>query len=191
METALIWAGGAGVGLATLAGFRAFAPLAVFILMARQDWLPWFDVEESPMDFLFSDAAVIILLALVVLEIVMTRVTMLVLFERMLRLPFALVSGGLLCAAAVAHEAPDWGYIVAIAGGAALAALGIYIHSGLVIAGEGVDPGPALDLTVILLAVVFLLLPQAGYLFLLVALWLAWRVRRLKRLKYKGLRVLA
>jgi uncharacterized membrane protein len=191
METALIWAIGAGIGLALLAGLRAIAPLAVFILMARMEWLPWFEVEESPMDFLFSDIAVVILLALAVLEIVMTRVTMLVLMERLLRVPLSLASGALLCGAAVAHEAADWGYLIGIAGGVVLAALGIYVHSGLIIAGDGKDPGPALDLSVILIAVLILLLPQAGYLFLLVMLWLALRIRRLKRLKYKGLRVLA
>jgi uncharacterized membrane protein len=191
MEASLIWAIGAGIGLASLAGVRAFAPMAVLILMARMDWLPWFSVEPSPMDFLFSDLAVLILLALVVLEIVMTRVTMLVLMERLLRLPFAIASGALICSAAVAHEAGDWGYLVALAGGALLAVLGIYVHGGIVIAGEGRDPGPALDLSVILLAVLILLLPQLGYVFVLVMLWLAFRVRKLKRLKYKGLRVLA
>ncbi|RJQ43618.1 MAG: DUF4126 family protein [Gaiellales bacterium] len=191
METALIWAIGAGVGLASLAGNRAFAPLAVFILMARMDWLPWFGVEESPLDFIFSDVAVVILLLLVVLEVIMTRLTLLMLVERLLRLPFALVSGALLCGAAVAHEAPGWGYIAGIAGGALLAALGYYVHSGIVIAGEGRDPGPALDLAVLVLAATILLLPQAGYAYLLAIFWLSIRVRRLKRLKYKGLRVLA
>lgn len=191
MESALIWAIGTGVALASLAGVRAFAPLAVFIIMVRLGWLPWFAVEESPMDFLFSQPAVLVLFALVLLEIIMTRVTMLVLFERLLRLPFALASGALLLGATVAHEASDWGYIVAIVAGLALAALGLYVHSGLVIAGEGKDPGPALDLAVLALAALFVLLPPAGFLFLLAMGWLALRVRRLKRLKYKGLRVLA
>ncbi|MHB1382298.1 MAG: hypothetical protein ACYCXJ_08785 [Thermoleophilia bacterium] len=191
MESALIWAIGAGVALASLAGVRAFAPLAVFIIMARLEWLTWFAVEESPMDFLFSRPAVLVLFALVLLEIIMTRVTMLVLVERLLRLPFALASGALLLGATVAHEASGWGYIVGIAVGLALAVLGLYVHSGLVIAGEGRDPGPALDLAVLVLAALFLLLPPAGFLFLLAMGWLALRVRRLKRLKYKGLRVLA
>lgn len=191
METALIWAIGAGVGLALLAGFRAFAPLAVFMLLARMDWLPWFAVEKSPMDFIVSDVAVVLLLILVVLEILMTRVTMLMLIERLLRLPLALASGAILGGAAVAHEASGWGYLAGIAAGILLAALGLYAHSGLVIAGDGEDPGPALTLVVIILTALVLLLPQAGFVFLLAMLWLAMRVRRLKRLKYKGLRVLA
>lgn len=191
MEASLVWAVSAGIGLACLAGFRAFAPLAVFILMARMDWLPWFDVEESHMDFIFSDVAVVILLVLVVIEVIMTRMTLLALVERLLRLPFALASGALLCSATIAHEASGLAYLAGIVAGALLAALGYYVHSGIIIAGEGRDPGPALDLAVLLLAAIFLLLPQTGFVFLLAMLWLAIRVRRLKRLKYKGLRVLA
>lgn len=191
METGLIWAIGAGTGLALLAGFRAFGPLAAFILLARMEWLPWFSVADSPMDFVFSDWAVAVLLTLVVIEVALTRVGSLASLERLLSFPFSLASAALMFAAAIAAEGGGLAWLAGIGGGLLLGAVGAFVHSGIIIAGEGRDPGPALDMVVLLLAALFLLLPQAGYAFLLVMIWLAVRVRRLKRLKYKGLRVLA
>jgi len=58
-------------------------------------------------------------------------------------------------------------------------------------AGDGTDRGPALDFSVLALSTAMMLVPPAGYLFGVVAVWLAARVRRLRKMKYKGLRVLA
>lgn len=191
----LVWAIGAGAGLAVLAGFRVFLPLAVFMFMARAGWMWNMATGESPLAFLVNDLAIVILLVVVVIEIALTRVESLAVVERLLRLPLALVAGGLLMAAAAtmpAANALDWpAWLVALPAGAVLALLGLYIHRGLVLVGEGRDPGPALDFVVLVLSVLAVTVPPAGYLYPVVALWLASRVRRLKKKKYKGLRVLA
>lgn len=191
----LAWAIGAGAGLASLAGFRVFLPLAVFIFMARTGWMWKMETGASPLAFLVNDLTIVILLVVVVIEIILTRVGSLAVVERFLRLPLALAAGALMMAAAVTMAetgAPGWPvWLVALPAGAILALLGLYVHRGLVLAGEGRDPGPALDFLVLLLSALAVAAPPAGYVYAVVALWLASRVRRLKRKKYKGLRVLA
>ncbi len=187
----VFFAVGAGAGLATLAGVRAFLPLAVFMFMARLDWLWGFPVKDTPLDFLLTDTAIVVLLALVVLEVILTRVSSPGPAERGLRLPAAVIAGGLLMAAAVAAVVQEPWCWAGLGIGAALALLGVYVHRGTLQVSEGRDPGPVLDITVLLLSALMMLVPPAGYLFLLFMIWLAYRVRRLKRRKYKGLRILA
>ncbi len=187
----VFFAVGAGVGLATLAGVRACLPLAVFMLMARLDWLWGFSVTDTPLDFLMSDAAIVVLLVLALLEVFFTRVSSLAKLERALRLPAAVAAGGLLMAAAAAAEIREPWYWAGLLLGALLALLGVYVHRGTLQLNEGKDPGPVLDISVLLLSALMMLAPPAGYLFLIFMVWLAYRVRRLKRQKYKGLRVLA
>ena len=159
--------------------------------MARLGWVWGFEVDNNPMDFLISDAAVVILLVLVVLEVLMTRVTALIGVERILRLPLSLVAGALVMSAALAGEFPGAAHFAGIPVGVALALVANYVLRGLIMIGEGRDPGPALDISVLMLSILLLLLPPLGYVLTLVVVYLAFRVRRLKRLKYKGLRVLA
>ena len=182
---------GAGAGLATLAGVRAFLPLAVFMFMARIDWLWGFTVKGASLDFLLTDTAIVVLLALVVLEVILTRASFLETVERGLRLPAAVIAGGLLMAAAIAAVVQEPWHWAGLVAGAALALLGVYVHRGTLQVSEGRDPGPVLDITVLLLAALMMLVPPSGYLLLLFMIWLAYRVRRLKRRKYKGLRILA
>ncbi len=189
MEAA--WAIGAGAGLASLAGFRAIVPLAIYILMARLGWVWGFKVDDNPMDFMISSIAVGGLLALIALEIVMTRVKALAAFERNLQLPLSAGAGALLMSAAMAGTYPGLVHFVGIPAGVALAMAGIYDRRGMAMVGEGRDPGPALDFSVVVLSILMMAVPPAGYLMVLITLYLASRVRRLRRLKYKGLRVLA
>lgn len=189
MEAA--WAIGASAGLAGLTGIRAFIPLAVYMFMARMGWVWGFSVDDNPMDFIISDVAAIVLLVLVVLEVAMTRVKALVSIEQTLRLPLSVAAGALIASAAMAGEFPGAVHFAGIATGAALALLGSYVLRGLVMIGEGRDPGPALDISVLTLSVLMMLVPPAGFVFVLLLLYMAIRVRRLRKLKYKGLRVLA
>lgn len=189
MEAA--WAIGAGAGLAGLAGFRAFIPLAVYILMARMGWVWGFQVDDNPMDFIISDLAAVVLLVLVVLEVLMTRVKALVPVEKALRLPLSVAAGALIASAAMAGEFPGAAHFAGIAIGAVMALLGSYVLRGLVMIGEGRDPGPALDISILILSVLMMLVPPAGYVLAVLLIFLAVRIRRLRRLKYKGLRVLA
>lgn len=188
---AIAWALGAATGISALAGFRAFLPMAVFIFMSRMGWAWGFKVQETPFDFMQSGAAIGILLALVVMEIIFTRTGALRAVEQMLRLPFAVVAGSLLFTAAIAGEFSGWEHFLGLPAGALLAALGYYSYRGLIQVGEGKDPGPALDVSVMLLSGITLLLPPAGYVISIATIWMAARVRRLRKQKYKGLRVLA
>lgn len=188
---AIAWAIGVGIGLSALAGFRAFLPAAVFIFMARLGWAWGFQVQDTPFDFLQSNAAIAVLLLLAVLEVILTRAGSLASVERTLRRPLAAAAGALLFAAALAGEFPDWQHFLGIPAGLGIAFLGFYVYRGMMLVGEGRDPGPALDISVLVLSVLMMLLPPAGYAFGLVIIWLAIRVRRLKKMKYKGLRVLA
>ena len=188
---AVIWAIGAGIGLSVLAGSRSFIPLAIFVLFARLGWIWGFRIEGTPFDFMLSNGAVVVIVALVVFEILLTRLPALIKISTFLRLPIAVIAGALLLAATMSAEISNPARFLGIPGGVLLALLGFYVHQGLVFAGEGADPGPALDSALIVLAILMMVVPPAGYAVVLVAAWLAWRVRRLKRLKYKGLRVLA
>lgn len=188
---AIAWAIGAAIGLSGLAGYRAFLPVATFIFMARMGWVWGFKVQDTPFDFFQSDAVIVALLALVVLEVLFTRAGPLQKLERSGRLPVAGAAGALLCPAALAGELPGALHFLGIPLGLTLALLGFYVYRGLMLVGEGRDPGPALDVTVLFFSVMIMLLPPAGYVIALVTIWLAARVRRLKKMKYKGLRVLA
>ena len=190
----IAWAAGAGIGLSALIGFRAFIPVAVYILMARLGWaglLGDFRVQETPLDFLQSDVAIAVLAVLVVLEIVFTRVASLSKVENMLRLPLVVAAGALIFSAALSGPIDGLGHFAGVPAGALMVLIGIYVHGGLVTVGEGRDPGPALDFGVLVLSVIIMLVPPAGYIIGIITLWLAMRVRRLKKIKYKGLRVLA
>ena len=86
----------------------------------------------------------------------------------MLRLPLAVVAGALVLSAAIAGEFPGAAHFVGIPAGVALALVGNYVSAGLVMIGEGRDPGPALDISVLFLSVLMMLLPPAGYVLALV-----------------------
>ena len=190
----IAWAAGVGIGLSVLIGFRAFIPVAVYILMARLGWvglLGDFKAQETPMDFLQSDAAIAVLAVLVVLEIIFKRVSSLSKAERTLRLPLAMAAGALVFSALLSGPVESPGYFVGVPAGALMVLIGIYVHGGLVTIDEGRDPGPALDFGVLVLSVLIMLVPAAGCVMGIITLWLAIRVRRLKKIKYKGLRVLA
>ncbi|MHB9053303.1 MAG: DUF4126 family protein [Thermoleophilia bacterium] len=188
---AAAWAIAAGAGLASLAGFRAVIPLAIYVLMARLGWVWGFQVDDNPLDFMISNAALAVVLALIVLDILMTRVKALIGIGRNLQLGLSVAVGALLMSAAIAGAWPGAVHFVGIPVGAALALAGTYDRRGIVMVGEGRDPGPALDFSVVILSIMMMLVPPAGYLLAVIVLFLASRVRRLRRLKYKGLRVLA
>ncbi|MHB0866889.1 MAG: DUF4126 family protein [Thermoleophilia bacterium] len=188
---AIAWAIGAAIGLSGLAGYRAFLPVATFIFMARMDWAWGFKVQDTPFDFLQSDVVIAVLVVLVVVEVLLSRIGPLQKAERSLRLPVAGAAGALLCPAVLSGEISGAAHLLGVPLGLVLALLGFYVYRGLMLVGEGRDPGPALDISVLFLSVVVMLLPPAGLAIALVTIWLAARVRRLKKMKYKGLRVLA
>ncbi len=185
------WAIGAGAGLASMAGVRSFIPLAIYMLFARLGWVWGFSLENTPMDFLLSNAAAVVLLVAVAAQIAITRLPAMARIDLLLRMPLAVLVGALIMAGTLAGVISSSLYLVGLPVGAVLALLGAYVYQGLVMAGGGRDPGPALDVSLIIVSSLTMLAPPAGYLVLLLGVWLALRVRRLKRMKYKGLRVLA
>jgi hypothetical protein len=94
-------------------------------------------------------------------------------------------------AGAMAGEFPGAAHYAGAAAGVVLAMVGMYVYRGIIMVGEGRDPGPALDIALVFLSALVMILPPAGYVLTLGVFFLAYRVRRLQRLKYKGLRVLA
>ncbi len=188
---AITWAIGAGAGLAIMAGLRSFVLLAVYMLFARLGWVWGFSFQDTPMDFLLSNAAAVVLLLAVALEIFITRLPAMARIDLVLRLPVAVLVGALVTAGALAGATSSSLYLVGLPVGALLALLGVYVYQGLVLTGGGRDPGPALDVALIIVSAVTMLAPPVGYAVLLLGVWLALRVRRLKRMKYKGLRLLA
>ncbi|MHB1389739.1 MAG: DUF4126 domain-containing protein [Thermoleophilia bacterium] len=188
---AIAWAIGAAIGLSGLAGYRVFLPVATFMFMARMGWAWGFRVQDTPFDFLQSNAVIAVLVVLIVLEVLLSRIGPLQKVERSLRLPVAGAAGALLYPAVLSGEISGPAYFLGIPLGLVLALLGYYVYRGLMLVGEGRDPGPALDISVLFLSVVAMLLPPAGFVIAPVTIWLAVRVRRLKKMKYKGLRVLA
>ncbi len=188
---AVAWAIGAGAGLAAMAGVRPFIPVAVYMLFARLGWVWGFSLQDTPMDFLLSNTAAVVLLVAVVLQIVFTRLPAMARLDLVLRLPLAVAVGALVLAGTLSGITSTSFYLVGLPAGIVLALVGAYVYQGLVMAGRGRDPGPALDVALIVLSALMMPVPPLGYLVLLLGVWLALRVRRLKRMKYKGLRVLA
>lgn len=184
------WAIGAGAGLAAMAGVRAFIPLAVYMLFARLGWVWGFSPQDTPLDFLLSNAAAAVLLVAVVLQIVITRLPAMARIDLILRMPLAVIVGALVMAGAVSGATSASFYLLGLPAGVVLALIGVYVYQGLVLAGGGRDPGPALDGSLIVLSALMMLAPPLGYLIVLLGVWLALRVRRLRKMKYKGLRVL-
>ncbi len=185
-----VWAIGAGAGLAALAGVRPSIPLAVFIFFARFGWAWGFRTQGTPLNFMQSVGAIAVLIALIALEIAISYLPLLDRLGLFLRLPLAVAAGALLLTAPVSGEVGGPVYLAALPAGAVLALMGMYVRQGLTITAGGSDPGAALDFSVLVLAVPMMLLPPAGYPVFLLVVWLALRVRRLKKMKYKGLRVL-
>lgn len=159
--------------------------------MARLGWVWGFQVDDNPLDFMISNAALAVVVALIVLEVLMTRVKSLIVIGQNLQMVLSVAVGALLMSAAIAGTWSGAVHFVGIPIGAALALAGLYDRRGMAMVGEGRDPGPALDFSVVILSILMMLVPPAGYLVVLVVLYLATRVRRMRRLKYKGLRVLA
>lgn len=187
----IAWAIGAGSGLASLCGFRALVPLTVFVVFARLDIIWSVTTKDTPFDFMQSYAVIGALVLLALIEIVITYTPSLSKIERTIRLPLGIVAGAIVFTALLSGPLASPLYLIGVPAGAAVALLGWYVRGGIMMLGGGRDPGPAMDLLVLILSVAAAALPPAGYLLFAAVVVLALRVRRMKKMKYKGLRVLA
>jgi len=189
--TSWIWAIGRMGGLSISAGVRAAMTLLVMGVLSREGW--GFHVAPG-FTWLESSVAIGVLVVIMILEIALDKVPS---FDRLyarLSVPWRIAAGAVAGAAAVSH---GWvGLIVGLAGGAALAVLGVNakrLWRPRSTTSTMTIPLLSLveDLAVFGSAVLSATLPPIGY---AVVAWTGWfdvRLRRRRVAKYKGLRVLS
>jgi hypothetical protein len=188
----IVLAAGVGIGLASVAGIRAFLPLALAALAAR------FGLLELPeaLDFLSGWTAVGGLAVLAVAESLLDKLGAL---DRVLdgvMTPVRLVSGALLFAAALQSVLWVGAIPELVAGGAIAAAVSVLkavlrppAGSGTVGVSDGFISFME-DAVALIGGVVAVLVPLVPLIFVAFFLFFLYRVRRRRAKKYGGLRIL-
>jgi Domain of unknown function (DUF4126) len=189
----LFWAG-LGIGLASVAGVRAFVPLALFSLFARLGFI----VEPDILEVQSGWTVVLVLSALAVVEIVLEKVRALDPAFGYVMIPIKMVAGAVLFAAVYepgvllgAGAAP-----VLVAGGA-IAGLVAWLKVILRPPSRGSSAGVSTaflsameDVVAVVGGVVGLFLPYLPLLFVGFLLFFFNRIRKRRGRKYGGLRIL-
>jgi hypothetical protein len=189
----LFWAG-LGIGLASVAGVRAFVPLALFSLFARLGFI----VEPDILEVQSGWTVVLVLSALAVVEIVLDKVRALDPAFGYVMIPIKMVAGAVLFAAVYepgvllgAGAAP-----VLVAGGA-IAGLVAWLKVILRPPSRGSSAGVSTaflsameDVVAVVGGVVGLFLPYLPLLFVGFLLFFFNRIRKRRGRKYGGLRIL-
>ena len=189
----LIWAG-LGVGLASVAGVRAFMPLALFALFARLGFIG----EPDILGLLSGWTVVLVLSALAGVEIVLDKVRALDPAFGYVMIPIRMVSGAALFATIYdpgalldARAVPG---LVAGAGIAALVAvLGMTLRPASRTSSAGVSTAflsVMEDVVAIIGGAVGLFVPFLPLLFVGFLLFFFNRIRKRRGRKYGGLRIL-
>lgn len=185
-----VWAVGRLLGLSTAAGIRASLTLAVIGLLGREGWglhLP------TGFHWLQNWLAIVVFIVLAILEGSFDKVPTFDRLQNRLLMPWRIAAGAIAGGAVMAHGTA--GLIIGLAGGAALAYLGMYVKFG--IRPRSATSGAAVglislteDLVAFAMAVLTGLLAPLGYVFFAWTLWLFDRLQHRRSAKYKGLRVL-
>jgi hypothetical protein len=189
----LFWAG-LGIGLASVAGVRAFVPLALFSLFARLGFI----VEPDILEVQSGWTVVLVLSALAVVEIVLDKVRALDPAFGYVMIPIKMVAGAVLFAAVYepgvllgAGAAP-----VLVAGGA-IAGLVAWLKVILRPPSRGSSAGVSTaflsameDVVAVVGGVVGLFLPYLPLLIVGFLLFFFNRIRKRRGRKYGGLRIL-
>ncbi len=194
METLL--AAGTGVGLSSVAGVRAYLPLALVGLFAR---LGLFDLP-TPFDLLSGWFVIGALLVLALVETSLDKVPALDTVLDVVQTPLRIVAGAVLFAAAFqAGVTPDgFRELVpeAAAGGgiaAVVAVLKVILRPPANVASAGVS-APFLsifeDVVAVVGGVLAVLVPLVPLLFVAFLLFFFYRVRKRRGRKFGGLRIL-
>ncbi len=187
---------GLGAGLSSMSGLRAFLPLAVVGLISRYEALGAFELAGTRFEVLENPWLIAFLLFLALAEIVGDKIPVLDSALDLIAWPVRIAAGAIVFGAALAQESP--GVLAAgMVGGGAIAATANAVKS-LIRPGATVTTGGTLnpfisffeDLTVVTGSAVVLLLPIIGLLIVAFLIFLVYRVRKIKRRKYKGLRIL-
>ncbi len=194
METLL--AAGTGVGLSSVAGVRAYLPLALVGLFAR---LGLFDLP-TPFDLLSGWFVIGALLVLALVETSLDKVPALDTVLDVVQTPLRIVAGAVLFAAAFQAGVPPDGFAElvpeAVAGGgiaAVVAVLKIILRPSANVASAGVS-APFLsifeDVVAVVGGVLAVLVPLVPLLFVAFLLFFFYRVRKRRGRKFGGLRIL-
>jgi hypothetical protein len=190
----LIWAGLLGLGLASVAGVRAFVPLALFALFARLGFV------ESP-DILGLQSGwtvVLVLSALALVEIVLDKVRALEPAFGYVMIPIRMVSGAALFATIYEPGTPlDASAAPGLIAGAGIAALVAVLRVTLRPSSRTPAAGVSTaflssmeDVVAIIGGAVGLFVPFLPLLFVGFLLFFFNRIRKRRGRKYGGLRIL-
>lgn len=190
METIL--AAGTGVGLSSVAGVRAYLPLALVGLFAR---MGWFNLP-APFNMLDNWAVIGALLVLALLESGLDKVPALDTAVDVVQTPVRVVAGAILFAAALQAGVNIDAVPELAAGGVTagvVAGLKAFLRPPANTATAGVS-APFLstleDLVALIGGVVAILVPLVPLLLVGFLLFFFYRVKRRRQRKYRGLRIL-
>jgi len=185
--TGWIWAIGRLLGISTAAGVRMWATLFMISLLSREGW--GFHVPER-FDWLESTPALLILLALTIVEIASDKVPSLErVFDRPAT-PLKVAVGALAGACALGH---GWlGGGIGLAAGGAAAWLALHTRRAWrPRTGPGSTTLPLIslleDLAAAMVALLSAVLPPVGYAVFGWTIWLFVRLRGRRAAKYRGL----
>jgi hypothetical protein len=181
---------GLGVGLASVAGVRAFVPLALFSLFVRLGYL----AEPDILGLQIGWTVVLVLSALAVVELMLDKVQALDPAFGYVMIPIRMVAGAVLFAAV--YEPGALFDAVAVAGGAIaglVAGLKVILRPASMSASAGVSTAflsAMEDFVAVFGGVVGLFLPFLPLLFVGFLLFFFNRIRKRRGRKYGGLRIL-
>jgi uncharacterized protein DUF4126 len=183
---------GLGVGLASVAGVRAFVPLALFSLFARLGFV----VEPDILGLQSGRAVVLALSALAVVEIVLDKIRALDPAFGYVMIPIRMVAGAVLFAAVYEPGAHIGAAPGLVAGGAIaglVAGLKVILRPPSRSSSAGVSTAflsAMEDFVAVFGGVVGLFLPFLPLLFVGFLLFFFNRIRKRRGRKYGGLRIL-
>ncbi len=183
---------GLGVGLASVAGVRAFVPLALFSLFARLGYI----AEPDIVGLQIGWTIVLVLWALVVVEIMLDKVRALDPAFGYVMIPIRMVAGAVLFAAVYEPGALIGAAPGLVAGGAIaglVAGLKVILRPPSRSSSAGVSTAflsAMEDFVAVFGGVVGLFLPLVPLLFVGFLLFFLNRIRRRRGRKYGGLRIL-
>lgn len=188
----IVLATGIGIGLASVAGVRAFLPLALAALAARLGLLGL----PEPLGFLSDWTVIGVLAALAVAEIALDKLGALDRVVDGVLTPVRIAAGALLFAAAL--QSALWvGAIPELVAGGAIAGA-VSVLKAVLRPAAGAEPAGVSDAFISFVedsialvgGVVAILVPLVPLVFVAFFLFFLYRIRRRRAKKYGGLRIL-
>lgn len=188
----ILLATGTGAGLSSVAGLRAYLPLALVGLFAR---IGWFDLPR-PFDFLDNWVVVVTLLVLALVEGVMDKIPALDTAVDVVQTPVRIVAGAVLFSAALDAGLDPSAIPELAAGGGiagAVAVLKAILRPPANVTTAGVS-APFLsgleDVVALIGGIIAILVPIVSVFLVGFLLFVFYRIRKRRGKKYGGLRIL-